>query len=65
MKIKEINPSLYIFNMVWLKNNINKIKINKKKKEYYLTDIIKIAVKQKVKINSITIDVKEGILERQ
>jgi len=58
-KIKEINPSLYIFNTVWLKNNINKIKINKKKKEYYLTDIIKIAVEQGVKINSITIDVKE------
>ena len=54
MKIKEINPSLYIFNTIWLKNNINKIKINKKRKEYYLTDIIKIAVKRKIKIHSIT-----------
>lgn len=52
-RIKEVNSGLYVFNAQWLKENIKKIKINEKKKEYYLTDIIAIAVKQGIKINSI------------
>jgi len=54
-QIKEVNPGLYVFNTQWLKQNIEKVKINKKKKEYYLTDIIAVAVEQKIKINSIIV----------
>lgn len=54
-EIKEINPGLYVFNTQWLKQNIKKVKMNERKKEYYLTDIIAVAVEQKIKINSIVI----------
>jgi len=59
MKIREINPSLYIFNTKWLKDNIGKIKINAKKKEYYLTDIMQIAYNQNYKIFSVTVNAIE------
>lgn len=53
--IKEVNPSIYIFNTEWLWENIEKIPRNKHG-EFYLTDIINIAKQQNVKINSLTID---------
>jgi len=58
-EIKEVNPSLYVFKTGWLKKNIEKIKMNKKKGEYYLTDIIAIATGQEIKINSIAIKPEE------
>ena len=53
--IKEVNPSIYIFKTQWLWDNIDKIQKNKHG-EYYLTDIVSIARRQKVKINSLTIN---------
>lgn len=38
----EINCGLYLFDMAWLKKNINKIEISEKG-EYYLTDIFNLA----------------------
>ncbi len=58
-EIKEVNPSLYVFKTDWLKKNIEKIKMNKKKGEYYLTDIIAIATGQGIKVNSIAIKPEE------
>ena len=40
--------------------NISKIKINEKKNEYYLTDLVELAVDQGVKIGSVQIDAKDG-----
>jgi len=54
-QIKEVNPGLYVFNAQWLKQNTKKIKMNKEKKEYYLTDIIAVAVEQGIKINSLAV----------
>ncbi len=58
-QIEEVNPGLYVFNTRWLKQNIKKIKMDKNKKEYYLTDIIAVAVEQKVKINSVAMSPEE------
>ncbi len=46
--IKEVNTGTYIFNKEILNRKIEKIKPNKKKKEYYLTDIIEVLVKEGV-----------------
>jgi bifunctional UDP-N-acetylglucosamine pyrophosphorylase / glucosamine-1-phosphate N-acetyltransferase len=46
----EINCGLYLFNLKWLKQNINKIKLSDKG-EYYLTDIFNLAKKEGFCIN--------------
>jgi len=44
-KIKEVNDGLYVFDRSWFEDNINKIKIGPQG-EYYLVDIIKLAIDQ-------------------
>jgi bifunctional UDP-N-acetylglucosamine pyrophosphorylase/glucosamine-1-phosphate N-acetyltransferase len=58
-KIKEINPGIYMFNTKWLWENIKKIENNNAQKEYYLTDIVAVALNRGEKINSILVDSKE------
>jgi hypothetical protein len=53
--IKEVNTGCYCFNFDWLRANIDKIKLDGKK-EYYLTDLVKIAVKQEKKALSFKVD---------
>lgn len=55
-EVKEVNPGYYCFDSKWLWQNINKLENNNKQNEYYLTDLVEIAVKEGQKINSITID---------
>jgi len=50
-KIKEVNDGLYIFNQIWLRKNINKLKKSTISGEYYLTDLLKLAIDQKEKIS--------------
>jgi len=49
-KIKEVNTGIYMFNCRWLKENISKLNTNNTQKEYYLTDLIKIARQQGEKV---------------
>lgn len=49
-KIKEVNAGLYCFDAQFLWSNLSKIKISKVTEEYYLPDLIDIAVKKNKKI---------------
>lgn len=60
-EIKEVNPAVFCFNKNWLIKNIENLKNNNNQKEYYLTDLIKMAFDQGVKIKPLFIDAKEAI----
>ncbi len=48
----EINCGMYIFNLNWLKNNINKVRLSEKG-EYYITDLLNIAKTQGEAVNPV------------
>ncbi len=54
-RIKEVNDGLYIFNYKWLQKNIFNIKKNTAAKEYYLPDLIEIALRNKEKVSVYTL----------
>ncbi len=58
-KIKELNPGLYMFNAKWLWENIKTIKNKNAQQEYYLTDIVEVAINQGVNVESLPINPKE------
>jgi len=60
-KIKEINAGVYMFNTKWLWGNLEKVKNKNSQKEYYLTDIIDIAIAGGEKVNSLPIDPQEAL----
>jgi len=59
--IKEVNAGYYVFDAKWLWDNLRKINNENAQKEYYLTDLIKIATNEKARIKSIDIDVREAL----
>jgi len=59
--ITEVNPALFCFNNSWLWENIQQLKNENNQQEYYLTDLIKIATAQNIKINSMEIDPREAV----
>lgn len=60
--IEERNPNLYVADNNWLFKALDKIKMNPLKKEYYLTDIIEIAVDEGREITTFEIkDINEAL----
>ncbi len=51
-EILEVNPAFMTFDFSWLKENLILLKNHNKAKEYYLTDLVKIAQKQGCEISS-------------
>lgn len=66
-EIKEVNPAMYAFDLLWLKENINKIETNNMQKEFYLTDLVGLAFEQNIKISGVPVDAREvvGINSRE
>ncbi len=60
-KIKEVNPGIYVFNTEWLWSHIDLINNNNTQNEFYLTDIIEVAISESFPIESIKIDPKEVV----
>lgn len=62
LTILEVNPCYYIFKASWLWATLPKLKRDNAQKEYYLTDVLEIALKEQRKIAEITIpDPEEAI----
>jgi bifunctional UDP-N-acetylglucosamine pyrophosphorylase/glucosamine-1-phosphate N-acetyltransferase len=60
-KVKELNPCYFCFDAKWLWENLKRLNTDNTQKEYYLTDLIKIAMNEKEKIQSINIDPHEAL----
>jgi bifunctional UDP-N-acetylglucosamine pyrophosphorylase / glucosamine-1-phosphate N-acetyltransferase len=60
-KITEVNPGFYCFENKWLWKNINKLKNENAQKEFYITDLVKMAFEQDQVINSCEIEPEEAI----
>lgn len=60
LAVRELNPAFFCFNAVWLWQALGKLKNENVQGEYYLTDLVKLAMTDGVKIASLSIDPKEG-----
>jgi bifunctional UDP-N-acetylglucosamine pyrophosphorylase/glucosamine-1-phosphate N-acetyltransferase len=58
-EIKEINPCYFVFKAQWLWEKLRVLKNENAQKEYYLTDLVKMAVDEKENIESV--DIKNPI----
>lgn len=59
--IKEVNPSYFCFDAEWLWENLKKLNRDNAQKEYYLTDLVKIAMQEDIKIESLRIQPHEAL----
>ncbi len=59
--IKEVNTAFFCFNAEWLWKNLRELKNENAQKEYYLTDLVKLAFSRGDKISSVTIDPHEAL----
>lgn len=62
LKIKESNPSFYIFDNKWLWKNFEQLSTNNSQGEYYLTDMIHIANEQGKKIVAVKVSDESEVL---
>ena len=60
-EIKEVNAGAYVFDAEWLWENLEKIGNDNAQKEYYLTDLLRIASEQKRSIKTVQIDPREAL----
>jgi len=61
IKITEVNPCYFCFDAKWLWKNLESLKNNNTQKEYYLTDVIKIAAENGIPIESMEIKPFEAL----
>lgn len=61
LTIKEVNPAYFCFNSAWLWEHLRGLSNRNAQGEYYLTDLVGIAVAEGQKIASVPLDPKEAI----
>jgi bifunctional UDP-N-acetylglucosamine pyrophosphorylase/glucosamine-1-phosphate N-acetyltransferase len=54
-KIKEVNTGCYCFNASWLIKNLYRLKLHQTSDEYYITDLVKIAISGKEPVGALNI----------
>lgn len=59
LQVREVNSGFYVFDGMWLWENIEKISNNNVQSEYYLTDLIQIAVDQGLPVRTFPISLEE------
>ena len=59
LEIREINPGFFCFNAEWLWKNLEQLKSHNAQNEYYLTDLVGMAMNQHEKIVTIEGDYQE------
>lgn len=59
-EIREVNPAYYCFDAAWLKENISRLDNKNAAGEYYLPDMLRLAIADGEKIAAITIRPEEG-----
>lgn len=59
--IKTVNPSIFCFDIAWLRANIDQVGTGNTKKEYFLTDLIEIAIRQQERVVTVPIAPTEAI----
>lgn len=57
----EVNPAYFCFEKKWLMEALSKIDNKNAQGEYYLTDLVKIAVSEKQKISTLKIEAREAL----
>lgn len=59
--ILEINPGYFCFKTSWLRDALKKVTTHNTQKEYYLTDVVAIAVQENKNIKTVPVDVREAL----
>ena len=60
-ELKEVNAGCWVFNEKWVWENLKKIDKNNAQGEYYLTDLIPIAIKNGDKVETVSIEPREAL----
>lgn len=60
LEIKELNSGIYCFDATWLWDNLLEIKNDNAQGEYYLTDLVAIAIAEGRKISTVFLDAQES-----
>ncbi|EKD32786.1 MAG: fused N-acetyl glucosamine-1-phosphate uridyltransferase [uncultured bacterium] len=60
-EIREINPGYYVFDAMWLWDNIDKLKNENVQGEFYLTDLIQMAVDEGLPVRTYQIPIEECV----
>ncbi len=61
LEIKEVNPSMFAFNTVWLKDHLSRLSNKNASGEYYLTDLVEMAIEEGEEISTISAEPLEVI----
>ncbi len=61
LAISEVNTSYFCFKADWLWENLKKLQNNNQQKEYYLVDLVKMALEQGKKLNTLSVPAEEAI----